>query len=125
MVEVAQIITKLQNKIFTPYGKSVTLKHAASSNVHTYNDRGDITAYSWTTSTISAILYDWSTGRLDFQSMSSWNGGEINLAIPYDVVVSVQDQVVIDNVSYEVKEVFPNFLPTNAVSVIRLTKIVA
>ena len=100
MVTVAQIRQKLQDKIFTPYGKSVTLKH---DNTHTYNTRGDITAYNWSTSTISIVPYDFTTQALNFEDFSSFVSGEFFAAVPYTVTVSARDQIVMDTVSYEVK----------------------
>ena len=120
MVTVPQIISKLQNKIFTPYGKSVTLKH---ENNHSYNDRGDVTTENWTTSTISLVPYDFTSGRLEFENFSRLVSGDFYAAVPSAVVVSPRDQVVIDSVSYEVKEVIDHLLPENAVIIIRLTKI--
>lgn len=122
MVTVAQIRQKLQDKIFTPYGKSVTLQH---DNTHTYNTRGDITAYNWTSSTISLVPYDFTTQALNFEDFSSFLTGDFFAAVPYSVTISAQDRIVMDGTTYEVKEKLDHLLPTNAVIIIRLTKIVS
>jgi hypothetical protein len=122
MVTVDQIRTKLQSKIFSPYSKSVTLKHDAG---HTYNTRGDISTENWVTSTISLIPYDFSSEKLMYESFSNYVAGDLFAAVPYDTTISSKDRVVIDSDTYEVKEVRENLLPTEAVIIIRLTKIVA
>lgn len=122
MVTVAQIRTKLQDKIFTPYGKTVTLRHA---NGHTFNGRGDMTVAAWTSSSVTLVPYDLSSGMLSWEEFSAYNTGEFFAAVPHSVTVSVQDQVVMDGVTWEVKEVLDHLLPTNAVIIIRLTKMTA
>lgn len=121
MVTAAQVRQRLQSKLFAQYGKTVTLR---SRGTPTYNERGDITADSITTSSITAVPYD-VTSRKEYERFSQFNPGEVALAVPYTVTVSVGDELVMESITYDIKEVIPNYLIDNVVTIIRCAKIVA
>ena len=122
MADYTQIRIKLQDKVFTPYGTSVTLYHRGTP---TYNNRGDITADSMTTSTISIVPYDVETQSMTFESLSKFIGGEFFAAIPYSVTISVGDQIVLNGDTYEAKTNLSHLLPGNVVTIMRFTKMVS
>jgi hypothetical protein len=121
MATAAQIRNQIQSKIFTPYGKSVTLR--AKSN--TYNTRGDTISATNSDSTISIVPYDITLEKRMYESFSTVSEGDLFVAVPYSVTIAQGNQIIMDSVTYEVKEVVPHYLPSNLVYVIRLAKVIA
>ena len=122
MVTVTQFRNTLQTQLFSKYGKSVTLR---SRGAPVYNERGDETDADITTSTVTVVPYDITEQRRTYESFSTHNAGEVAMVVPYTVTVNNGDEVVMESVTYEVKEVVKHYLPDNPVTLIRCAKIVA
>lgn len=118
MVTVAALRTKLQDKVFTPYGKAVTLKTATPS----YNDRGEVSSTSYVTSNITIVPYNIVANRQSHENFGSIQEGEMDAAVPYSVTLSVDDIIVIEEENHIVKYIEYNYLPENVVTIIRLAK---
>ena len=121
MVTAAQVRSRLQAKLFTPYGKTATLR---TRGTPTYNERGDITTDSITTSSITVVPYDVSS-RKEFERFSTFAPGEVAMAVAYSVTVVPGDELILESVTYDIKEVIPNYLVDNTVNILRCAKIVA
>jgi hypothetical protein len=121
MVTAAQVRQRLQDKLFSQYGKTATLR---TRGTPTYNERGDITTDSISTSSITVVPYD-VTSRKEYERFSEFRPGEVAMAVPYTVSLTPGDEIVLESVTYDIKEVIPNYLVDNVVSIIRCAKIVA
>lgn len=111
----------MQTQLFAKYGKSVTLRSRGSP---TYNERGDETVGDITTSTITVVPYDITEQRRSYESFSTHNQGDVAMVVPYTVSVNQGDEVVMENITYEVKEVVKHYLPENPVTLIRCAKLI-
>jgi hypothetical protein len=116
------IRNKLQSKIFTPYGKSVTLKSKSSP---IYNSRGEEEDQTFTSSTISIVPYNIINADEVHEPFGTLEEGELDAAVAYSVTVAVGDKITMESVDYYIKNVQENYLPENVVSIIRLAKVQA
>lgn len=122
MVTASQVRSRLQAKLFGKYGKSVTLR---SRGTPTYNERGDETSGDITTSTITIVPYDTTEQGRNYEGFSTHNTGDVSMVVPYTVTVNQGDEIVMESITYEVKEVVPNYLVDNVVTIIRCAKLIA
>ena len=108
---------KLQTKVFDVIGKSVTLINKSSP---TYNTRGDLISAVSTSSTITIVPYDITSDKRLFETWGNVNEGQMDVAIPYDITVGYDDILTIEGTNYLIKEVSPNYLPDNVVTIVRV-----
>jgi len=113
------IRTKLLNKIFTPYGKSVTLKSKSSP---IYNSRGEEEDQTFTSSTISIVPYNIINSDEAHEAFGTLEEGELDAAVKYSDTVNVGDKITMESQDYYIKNVQENYLPENVVTIIRLAK---
>lgn len=113
---------KLQRKVFSIYGKQVTL---ASRTAVTYNSRGEELTIASTPTTITIVPYDVVNSDKSFQQFGPLLEGEIEAAVPYDTVIAVDDTLVMDSVTYQVKYISKSYLPDPVVQIVRLNKLQA
>jgi hypothetical protein len=113
---------KLQAKIFTPYGKSVTLKKPLTPS---HNVRGELEQSTYTTSTIVVVPYNLIDSRRAFQKFGELKDGEMEMAVPYNVSVAVDDLITMEGADWKIVQAEKNYLPDNVVNIIRLTKVLA
>ncbi len=116
-----RIRAKLAAKIFnttTGIGKSVTLKRVSST---TYDNRGDISSETTSSSTISIVPYDQITER-SHEAFGELQAGEVEAAVPYDVTVAIGDTITMEGADWHINMVSPNWLPGNVVTIIRMSK---
>jgi hypothetical protein len=114
-----EIRTDLENEVFSAFGKEVTLIRKTS----TYDDYGEEVSYTGSQEAIIAVPYNIVTTRESQEPFGSSREGELDMAIKYDQDISINDYIIMEGVTYEVKEIAKNFLPDNVVTIIRLTKI--
>lgn len=115
-----QIRTKLQNKLFDVYGKTVTLKNP---DTPTTNSRGEIESTTYTEYTnIKVVPYDILSDIQGIESFGVLQEGEMDIAVPYDTPVQNNSIFVIEGVSYQVTRLGKNWLPENVVFIVRVTK---
>jgi len=119
MAKQDQIRSKLASKIFTPYGKSVTL---ISKSSPTYNIRGELEAEATVSSSIKIVPYNIIAPNQTYQDFGTLEEGESDAAISYDTVVAIDDEIEMEGESYYIKDIQPNYLPDNVVTVVRLSK---
>jgi hypothetical protein len=122
MVSDDSIRTKLANKIFTPYGKSVTLK---SPSLPTYNTRGELESQTLTSSTITVVPYNIIGNRRSYEPFGELKSGDLEIAVPYNVTIDVDYLITMDGSDYKVVQVEKNYLPDNVVTIVRVVKVVA
>jgi hypothetical protein len=123
MATAAQIRNQIATKIFAPYSKVVTHQLSGSS---TYSERGDVTAFTAASSaSVGVVPYDVSQNRETYEKFGNHNIGDLFVAVPYTVTISVNDRIIMDAVTYQVMETIPHYLPDNLVTIVRLSKIVA
>jgi hypothetical protein len=116
-----EIRQDLAIEVFNEFGKSVQLVRKGSI---TYNARGEEEDSVNTTTTITAVPYNIIESRQSYQPFGEMNAGDLDMAVPWDRDIRVKDLVIIDGVTYEVKEVSKNFLPDNVVTIVRLARTV-
>lgn len=98
-----QVRSKLDRKIFTPYGATASL-YTTDSIV--YDNRGEIAPSStWSSSEITIVDYDITTSNLNFQPFAKVNEDNRMFVCPYSVTVSEGDYCVVDSVNYKVVNV--------------------
>lgn len=121
MVTAVALRTKLQNKIFTPFGTSVTFINKLSP---TYNIRGEEESYLASTSLVQIVPYNVFTKSQTYESFGTINPGEMDAAVPYDTTVNIGTLFVLNNIGWEVKALQPNYLPgdQNVVTILRLAR---
>jgi len=118
---------KLQSKVFDVLGKSVTLKRKTSP---IYNSRGELESQTWVTSTITVVNYDVIDDRTNHSRLGEIQAGEQYVAIPYTVSISKGDIIVLPELTtgtstenWYVRELQPNPLPDNVVTIAILTRV--
>lgn len=110
---------RLQSRLFDRVGKTVTLKKRLPP---TYNTRGEIENESFESVSIVIVPYNTVSTRQTYQGFGNLNEGDFDAGIPYDVEISIDDQIILDSITYRVKEIAPHFLPENIVTIVRLSK---
>lgn len=111
---------KLQTKMFDVIGKTVTLK---SKDSPTYNTRGDELDTTYTESSVVIVPYNIVFNIQSYEIFGTLNSGELDYAISYTETVKVDDLVLIEGSDWRIKQIEPNYLPDNIVTIVRLTKV--
>ena len=120
MAEKYELIrSKLDQKVFTPYGQTATLK---SPNSPTYNTRGEVTTESWTETSITVVPYNQITHRLNHQPFGELNEGEQDMAVPYTVTVDKGYEITWDSEDYIITEIEKSELSELVVIIIRIAR---
>lgn len=114
-----KIRTKLQSKVFDRIGKTATYKTKSSP---LYNSRGEEESQSYTSSTITLVLYDITDSRRNYQPFGNLIDGEMAAAIPYTTTVGIGDLIVVEGYTWEVSEISMNYLPDNTVTIARIVR---
>lgn len=117
-----KIRSKLATKAFGRLGKSVTFKKKSSP---TYNTRGDELSATYTDSTITIIPYDIIDSKESQELFGNVQTGDMAIAIPYTITVSVGDRLTIETQLWEIKEISLNYLPGNVVNIVRASRVQA
>lgn len=120
MATVEQIRTSIETKVFDNYGKTVTLK---TQGTPTYNERGEILADDFTSSSISIVAYDIFLGEESMEPWGDLETGVMQVVMKYTDSVSVGDYLEIDGQDWEVKQEVPHWLPDNLVTIVRIEKV--
>lgn len=120
MVSDDSIRTSLQNRLFSVYGKSVTLK---SQGTPTYNSRGEIDTQPYTESTITIVDYSINKSIKSREQWGEFLAGDRVAAIPYDVTVAVDDLIEIRGEDFRVVELRTPELPDVVVILAQLRKV--
>ena len=126
MVNQTQIRTMLASKLFSTTGSSAFGKivtHRTQSK--TYDEREEVVGVTNTDASIAIVPYDISKDRLEYEGFSAFNPGDFFAAVPYTVTIAPKDLIIMESITWEVKEVVPHYLPDNLVTVIRLSKVAA
>ena len=120
MAKQDSIRTKLENKVFSVYGKIVTFISKVSP---TYDIRGDIVAYGTDSTSETAIVpYNIISNSQTYEAFGALNSGDMDAAVRYSLSIKLDDIFVIDSTRYLIKNIQPNYLPDNVVSIVRLVK---
>lgn len=115
-----QIRAKLQNKLFSVYGKNVILKNP---DTPTLNSRGEVESTTYTTyPDIKVVPYDIVSDKHTLESFGELQEGEMDIAVPYDTPVQDDSIFVIESVEYKVIRIGRNWLPENVVFIVRVSK---
>ena len=115
-----EIREDLDVEVFQEFGKSVTLIRQGEP---TLNERGEIESTQDTRSNITAVPYNIIETRGSSQPFGELQEGDLDMAVRYDQSIDVGDKVIIEGVTYKVREVSKNFLPENVVTIVRLTRV--
>lgn len=107
MVTYTSARSKLESKLFTPYGSSVTLK---TKGTPTFNDWGEETDPDFTESTVDMVSFNNVPGQQSYESFGELESGQMDAAFPYTVTVAVGDHVVFQGNEYEIKNIEPSYL---------------
>lgn len=119
MADQQKIRDTLQTKVFDAFGKSVTL---ISKSAPVYNDREELENETETNSTITIVPYNIIDKRQTYERFGNLEEGDMDAAVPYSIVVNIDDEMLIESERWFIKEIAPNYLPDNVVTIIRLTK---
>lgn len=111
--------SKLDTKVFTPYGISVTFKKKSTP---VYNSRGELSSETTTESTLLIVPYNLMADRQSYQKFGQLDEGDFDAAVRYDTDISIDDEVTFNGVDYKVKEIGEEYLKEIVVIIIRLTK---
>ena len=111
--------TKLENKVFTPYGQTATLK---SQNSPTYNTRGEVTEESWTETSITIVPYNQVAFRLNHQPFGELEEGEQDAAVKYDVTVTKGDVINWNSEDWIITEIEKSYLSELVVTIVRMAR---
>ena len=122
MVNLDSIRTKLNNSLFSRYGKSVTLIKESSP---TYNSRGEITGSTETSSTITIVDYGITVASKNRLQWGVLETGDRTAAIPYDIDISIDNIIVIRGDRFRIVDIRQPELPDIVVSLALLRKITA
>lgn len=114
---------KLQNKVFSVYGKTVTLIKYLSP---TYNERGELeSGYSASTSSITVVPYNITNSARRQEVVGDANVGGMQMATPYTTSISIKDDVLMEGTYWTVSSIEVNYLPDNVVTIFTVTKKIA
>ena len=121
MVDYKTIRSQLQNRLFTPYSKTVTLKSAGTP---TFNSRGEPVSGVYTESEISLVDYNITNQSKTREQFGEFLSGDRIAAVPYSVAVAVDDIIVIRSEEFRVVEVRAPELVEKVVNLLQLRAVV-
>lgn len=110
---------RLQALIWDKYGKSVTFK---SKSHPTYNNRGELTGGTVSSSTVTAVPYSVLDPQRTFEPFGNLVQGEIVMALPHSIEPKLEDGFTIDSVDYTVVDIQKNYFPENVGTIVRLSR---
>ena len=116
-----EIRDDLEEEVFSEFGKTVTLTIKGSP---VYNERGELEDYTASETSIVAVPYNIIESRQSYEAFGDLQSGEMDMAVKWDQDVSIGDIVIIESLTYEIKEIGKNFLPDNVVTIVRLARVV-
>lgn len=119
MVNQTTIRQKLQTKVFERFGITATFINKSSP---TYNNRGEIEDYTETSSQNYIVPYNIFNDTQTYQEFGNLNEGEMDAAVPHDVSLSIDDEITFKGETWLVKNIQPNYLPNNVVTIIRIVR---
>lgn len=122
MVDYNTIRSQLQNRLFTPYSKTVTLKSASTP---TLNSRGEPITGVYTSTSISLVDYNITNQSKTREQFGEFLAGDRIAAIPYSVTVNVDDIIVIRSDEFRVVEVRAPELVEAVVNLVQLRAVVS
>lgn len=102
MTLLTSIQDKINSKIFTRLGSTVTRTPYTSQSVDKW---GDATISYDSTEDISAIPYSMIDKRTEFQPFGDTQEGEIIMAFKYNQTLNVKDKVTFDSKDFLVRQV--------------------
>jgi len=111
--------SKLDSKVFTPYGISATFIKKITP---VYNSRGELDSVTTSTGTINIVPYNLVANRQSYEKFGNLNEGDLDAAVRYDTDINIDDEVVLNNVNYKVKQLNEEYLKEIVVKILRLTK---
>ena len=114
-----EIRDDLDIEVFGEIGKVITL---ISQSAPTYNSRGEEEDVVATSTQITAVPYNITQDRQTFEEIGNINEGEMFVAVRYDQVIAVNDQMTIESENWFVKDIEKNYLPDNVVTIVRIAK---
>ena len=120
LIKQVQIRTQLENKLFSQYGKTATLKKASSP---IYNDWNEFVSDSWIETSITIVNYDIFSDRKARYKYGNLSEGDQECIIPYSETVTTDDRLVIDGVEYTIENVEKPQLPDLVVNIVRISKL--
>ena len=114
-----QIRNKLDTKVFAVIGKTVTWR---SKDAPTYTDRGEEEDTTYTDSDIVVVPYNIVNSQTSFETIGDQDQGTMEVVVRYDVLIKLEDKLVIETVSWTVKDIEVNYLPDNVATIVRISK---
>ena len=117
-----KVRSKLETKVFARLGKTVTLIKQSSP---LYDNRGELSGFSAQTSNITVVPYNITNKSLEYEQFGNIQSGDMFIAVPYTVALGINDVLVLDSVSWQVKEIQENLLPGNVVTIARIARVQA
>lgn len=115
----SKVREKLQLKIFSQIGKTVTFKKKSSP---IYNTRGDLEGYTETNTEITIVPYNIIDKNRSYQEFGELLEGEFDAAVPYSENISEGDLIEMEGEDWKIQRIDKNYLPGNVVTIIRLTR---
>lgn len=119
MADQDDIRDDLDTEVFEVFGKEVTLNSLSSP---TYNTRGEMEDVASVASTITIVPYNIIDSRQSYESFGNIEEGEMDAAIRYNIVVNIDDELVFEGDTWLIKDISPNYLPDNVVTIVRITR---
>lgn len=121
MAKQDQIRTQLQNKIFTPYGKTVTLYTPTTTvSYDDYGSRDDSTSY--TASSIVIVDYDIIDGRKEHEMWGDLQTGDSLAIAAFDTVIDVDYYVLVEGELFKINQIEKPRLPDIVVNIFKLSR---
>ena len=114
-----EIRDDLDNEVFDEFGKTVTL---INESLPIYNDRKELESSTQVSTDIIAVPYNIIENRQSHQVFGEMDEGDLDMAVRYDQTIAIDNLVVIEGITYKVKDINKNYLPDNVVTIVRLTK---
>lgn len=115
-----QIRTQLQNKVFSQFGKEVTLYKQGTP---VYNSRGEISDNNFSMETITIVNYNITNDTKNVDKWGSWSLGDMEAIIPYNVTVTINDRLFIESKMFNIAEIRKPELPNVLVTIVRLEEL--
>jgi len=111
--------TKLQNKIFTPYGITVSNTRATSP---VYNERGEEESSTEVSADIVIVPYNIFSDKQNHYKFGDASDGDLDFATQYGTDILLKDTFIFEGDTYKITQIEPSFLKEKVVQVLRATK---
>lgn len=116
-----QVRTQLQNKIFTPYGRTATFYYDPTFSYDEYGEL-DSTLTTFLETTITIVDYDIFTSRLNYQRFNKVREGDRTFITDYTSTIEVGDYINVDSTNFKVVSVETPRLPEIIVNIVDVVK---